>query len=363
MVGKMPRKLPPNVERNHVKGRTYLSFRVGRGPRIRLPDDPKSDEFKLAYADAMANGTSTARRTVDDASAIGALIASYKRSTAYTKLGATTKVSYGRAIEALRAHSHRNVKGLTRERIENIVLRPYADRPGAAFAILKMLRILIRHALALDARNPLRLASDPSIGISRPSLNEIRSWTDAETAAFERCWPVGTKQRTAYAIMLFVGTARVDTHLTTWTQFDDEVAAYRRSKTGVAVDIGVDTELATALAAWPRTHVTIINTEYGKPFTVDGFSRFMRDAMTKAGLPLDCKPHGLRKTLGRRLADAGCTAHEIMAALGHKTLAEAERYTREADRRRGGRTAIKKLAAHRAGITQTNVVGLGKSPK
>src|SRR6185437_3547535 len=31
--------------------------------------------------------------------------------------------------------------------------------------------------------------------------------------------------------------------------------------------------------------------------------------------------------LGRLLADAGCTAHEIMAALGHTTLAEAERYT------------------------------------
>src|ERR1700676_890013 len=49
-------------------------------------------------------------------------------------------------------------------------------------------------------------------------------------------------------------------------------------------------------------------------FTVDCFSGFMRDAMKCAGLPLDCKPHGLRKTLGRRLADAGVSAHDIMAA-------------------------------------------------
>src|SRR5258705_9644309 len=54
----------------------------------------------------------------------------------------------------------------------------------------------------------------------------------------------------------------------------------------------------------------------------------LRDAITAAGLPLDCQPHGLRKAAGRRLAEAGCTAHEIMAVLGHKTLAEAERYTR-----------------------------------
>ena len=48
--------------------------------------------------------------------------------------------------------------------------------------------------------------------------------------------------------------------------------------------------------------------------------------------------------------------HEIMAALGHTTLAEAERYTREADRRRGGRRAILKLEGHTANrVAQTDV--------
>jgi integrase len=79
-----------------------------------------------------------------------------------------------------------------------------------------------------------------------------------------------------------------------------------------------------------------------------GEREWMRDAMTETGLPLDCRQHGLRKTFGRLLADAGATAHEIMAALGHLTLAEAERYTREADRRRGGRRAIEKLEDHKA---------------
>ncbi|MCP3476565.1 hypothetical protein NLM33_40940 [Bradyrhizobium sp. CCGUVB1N3] len=65
----------------------------------------------------------------------------------------------------------------------------------------------------------------------------------------------------------------------------------------------------------------------------------MRAATTAARLPLDCKPHGLRKALGRLLADAGATAHEITAALSHLTLTELERYTREADRHRGGRRA------------------------
>jgi integrase len=87
----------------------------------------------------------------------------------------------------------------------------------------------------------------------------------------------------------------------------------------------------------------------------------MRDAISSAGLQLDCQPHGLRKTLGRLMADAECTAHEIMAALGHTTLAEAERYTREADRRRGGKRAVVKLNEHRKNKTPQIASGsLGK---
>jgi Phage integrase family len=92
----------------------------------------------------------------------------------------------------------------------------------------------------------------------------------------------------------------------------------------------------------------IVNTDYGKPFTVDGFSQWLRSAITAAGLPLDCQPHGLRKAAGRRLAEAGCSAHEIMAVLGHKTLSEAERYTREADQARLATEAMMKLEGRRA---------------
>jgi hypothetical protein len=29
---------------------------------------------------------------------------------------------------------------------------------------------------------------------------------------YEARWPIGTKQRTAYALLLYVGTARIDVH-------------------------------------------------------------------------------------------------------------------------------------------------------
>ncbi|MBV8922565.1 tyrosine-type recombinase/integrase, partial [Bradyrhizobium sp.] len=124
-------------------------------------------------------------------------------------------------------------------------------------------------------------------------------------------------------------------------------------------------DLEQALAATPRKHVCVLVTEWGKPFSVDGFSGFMRDSIKAAGITdLTCRPHGLRKTLGRLLADAGCSAHDIMAALGHKTLAEAERYTREADRKRGGKRAVVALNEHRANKSpQTTPKRLGKIAK
>jgi integrase len=364
----MPRKRPPFVELwrdRHGKIRVY--FRKDRGPRLPLPDTIGSDEFNTAYRSALLSQPAPVQgRSVRAATGtISALVASYMKSAAYVSLRETTKTGYTSRLEVLRTkHGHRSVSGLTRERIETGILQPYVDRPGAALSILKMLRVLIRHAMSLEDRNPLKLHHDLSTGIKRPKTKEIRAWTDPELTRYEARWPIGTKQRTAYALMLYAGTARVDVHRMTWRQIDAVGVDYVRSKTGIAVDLGLHSELQMALAAAPRGHVTIINTEYGRPFSVDGYSQFMRDAITDAGLPLDCKPHGLRKTLGRRMADAGCSAHEIMAALGHTTLAEAERYTREADRRRGGRQAVLKLEAHKAnGVAQTISAGLGTASK
>jgi enterobacteria phage integrase len=111
-------------------------------------------------------------------------------------------------------------------------------------------------------------------------------------------------------------------------------------------------------------HVVIITTAYGKSFTVDGFSGWMRGAISKAGLPLDCKHHGLRKAAGRMLAETGAMAKMIMSILGHTTLAEAERYTEEADQAALAEDAVIKLEGHKPNtFPQTTSVSLGKTPK
>jgi Phage integrase family len=79
-------------------------------------------------------------------------------------------------------------------------------------------------------------------------------------------------------------------------------------------------ELARVLAAVPPTQMTFIQTLRGKPFPGHSFSQWFMKACAKAGLDKRCKFHGLRKAACRRLAEAGCSANEIAAISGRKTL-------------------------------------------
>ena len=57
------------------------------------------------------------------------------------------------------------------------------------------------------------------------------------------------------------------------------------------------------------------------------------------------EPKTSRKAAARRLAEAGCTVHEIAAITGRTTLKEVERYTKAVDRERLARSAKARMAA------------------
>jgi integrase len=330
---------------------------------VRLPDDPTGPEFMAAYQAALLGQSEPARDRLVRAApgTIAALVASYMKSAEYIGLRDTSKAGYISRLEMLRAeHGHRTVAGLSRERIITGILQPFADRPGAALDTLKKLRILIRHAINIGW-----LKHDPSLGIRRPKIQRIRSWIEDEIEAFRKRWPLGTKQRLAFELFLNTGQRRSDVVRMAWSHITpDSKIIVSQQKTGRRLLIPLHRDLVATLAAAKRHHVSILTTMYGKPFTVDGFSQWMRDAIADAGLPLDCQPHGLRKATGRRLAEAGATARMIMSVLGHTTLAEAERYTEEADQAGLAEDAVMKLEGHKANrFTQTASAGLGKASK
>ena len=340
----MPRKLPPFVEcwrDRHGKVRAY--YRRDRGPRIALPNTIGSPEFNARLSGMRSQVGCRTRRSARPAIAaqgtLEALVRSYMQSREYRDLRATTKTGYASRLEAIRHEARTPARRgddtrAHRQGVPRSLCRP--PRRGAVDP---------KDAAHPDpARHHARLADhDPSLGIKRPKQGEVRSWSDAELAQFEARWPIATPQRLAFALMLYTGQRRSDIHRMTWADVTGNTIRVVQQKTGAKLTIPLHADLRAILTETKRKHVAILTTEYGRAFTVDGFSGFMRDAIKAAGLPLECQPHGLRKAAGRRLAEAGCSSRELMAVLGHKTLSEAERYTRDADQARLASAAVARL--------------------
>jgi integrase len=122
------------------------------------------------------------------------------------------------------------------------------------------------------------------------------------------------------------------------------VLSVRQNKTGVALKIPVHPELRATLDATPSEHLTFLTTAAGRPFTSDTFGHWFREMCDEAGLH-GLSAHGLRKAACRRLAEAGCTAHEIMSISGHLSLKEVQHYTIAAEQARMAKAAMEKVRA------------------
>jgi enterobacteria phage integrase len=109
---------------------------------------------------------------------------------------------------------------------------------------------------------------------------------------------VGTRERLAFALMLYTGQRRSDVHRMTWADINGDSIRVTQQKTGAKLVIPLHKSLREVLAFRPRNHVTILNTLFGKPFSISAFSGFLRASIEAAG----------RTALGRPPADFLCLA-------------------------------------------------------
>jgi len=159
-------------------------------------------------------------------------------------------------------------------------------------------------------------------------------------AGGEALLKLGTRARLAYELLLQLGQSRCDVVRMGRQHVRNGILSLRRQKTKVPFDVPVMPALQEAINAMPTgDHLTFLVTAFGKPFTAAGFGNWFRDVCNQAGLPKRCTSHGLRKAAATRLADRGATTTQLMAWFGWKTAGEAERYTRNADRKRAAATA------------------------
>ena len=327
-------------------GVTRHYFRRPGGKRIPLPGLPGCDEFMDAYRSALAaEPDAPAPKLRGGAGTFDRLVQDYFGSPDFLRLKRQTRRNYQLVIERWLKDeniAHRPVRNFRREHVQKMMGKR-ADRPGAANDLLKKIRLLMH--FAIDAR---WRTDDPTIRIKRYGSEEFHTWNEDELALYEKRWPVGTRERLAFDLLIYTGQRRSDVPPMGRAAITDGLIHVVQLKTDEKLWIPLHANLRRSIEATPSGHLTLLVTAYGRPFSIAGFGNWMADNIGAAGLPVRCVTHGLRKAAARRLAEAGCTANQIASITGHKTLAEVERYTREADQKQLAKQAIGRLSARKA---------------
>jgi integrase len=315
-------------------GKRRWRFRRGGFSRD-LGNDYGSDRFTQRYEAAVHQYLTGSKIGAGAAKSvpgsISDLVARWYMSPEWKALGDSTKRTYRGVIEPFRLkHGGKPVNRLERRHVMGF-LAEKSETPSAANNLRKRLAQLLDHAIALDwiKANPARLTKPYKI-----AGDGFHPWDEGEIARFFEVHEPGTMAHRAVTLMLYTGAARVDAVKLGPMNMKDGRLEYRRQKTakanGILVSIPVHPDLADVLATCAADR-PFLATAYGKSRSPDGLGNLMREWCNKAGLS-ECSSHGLRKACARRLAEAGATAHEIMAVTGHKTLAEVQRYTETAMR-------------------------------
>ena len=342
----MPRRDFPYVQRftdRHGVMRFYFRRR-GYVPAT-LPGPYGSTAFIAAYEAARQGKPLAIGAARSLPGTMSALIAAYYEAPAFRSLSPSTQRVYKNILERFpEANGAKSIHRLEARHVRKIMNDRQAT-PDAANRLRTMISILMDFAVSLGLR-----PDNPTVGVKpfRRKSEGFTTWSEADLEAFRAHWPLGSRERLAFELALGTAQRRGDLCRIGWPHVVGDTIHVRQNKTGARVAIPILPELREALARKPREHLTFINKSDGTGMTAPSLGNWFREAVRAAGLPDALSLHGLRKATARRLAEVGCTPHEIAAITGHRSLSEIERYTREAEKARMARSAVAKLA-HRTG--------------
>ncbi|MFN4101618.1 MAG: tyrosine-type recombinase/integrase, partial [Pararhodobacter sp.] len=316
-----------------------------RGRSFELGTEYGSPEFIRRYEAAQAElaGQKIGQERTKPGT-INDLIIRYYPLTA-GRWSEATKRTNRAILERFRAeHGHRPVATMKPANMDFILAKMVAT-PAAAYNLRKRLIPVFRLAMRLGwtTINPAALADAVPY-----QAGGHHTWSEDEIVRFYAVHEFGSIAHRVMTLMLWTGAARADAVKLGWFSIkntpEGERLQYTRQKTGrmknpVLISIPLAPELRKLLETLPRDAGTFLQTLEGKQRSAKALTGDMRKWCDAAGLP-ECTPHGLRKAIARRMAEAGAAPHVIGAVTGHKTLSEVQRYTEAADRDRLGTAGI-----------------------
>ena len=338
----MPRTRPPHLQREKTRHGTATWYvRVRKGPRIRLKAAYGTPEFDAEYRAAVEGSTSPAATTAAGNKSLAWLIARYRETSAWADRSPATR----RQRENIFKHVIGSAGAQPYAAITAAHLAAGRDRraatPAQARNFLDAMRGLFRWAFEAGFRK-----DDPTLAVKNPKKKKgpgFPKWTEEDAEAYERRWPIGTRQRVWFDVLCYTGGRRGDAVKIGKQHVRDGVATFRTEKSGetVTVTIPILPVLARTLEAGPVGDLAFIVGAMGHPLTKETFGNDFSKAARAAGVRKSA--HGVRKIAATRAANAGATVAELNAIFGWTGSAMASLYTQEADRRRLALHSMHKL--------------------
>jgi integrase len=255
------------------------------------------------------------------------LIASYRSASRYTSLRARTRRDYDQVLDYLDgAIGQVAVASIKRPQVI-AQMEANAFRTRFANYIQQVLSVVFEHAIDLGwlDHNPAKAVRKLKTPAERRAPHF--PWTDSAIATFR------ARARPTARLIFELGIGSVqrpgDWPKFRWSDYDGEALRITQGKTGVSLRLPCTLELKQALDEAPRTGITILADEDGRPFSYFKTARIMREERTRLGL-LDHDLHALRYRGVQELAWAGCTDDEIASFSGHASIAMIRKYAGEA---------------------------------
>lgn len=331
--GGMPKPRLPFTHRETARGKTFWYYRRGHGVRTRLVGGYGSAEFMRSYREADAGGArSSGSRSEGTFLALWRL---YVNSPAWSKLSPATRKQRDNLMRVALERAGDQPLDVWNRKFIIASLDARASTPAQSRNFLGTLRSLFGWALSRE-----HIEFDPTVGIKVERIrgDGFHTWTSEEMARFERTWPLGSRERLAYDLMLWTGLRRGDAARVGPQHVIDGRIDLQTEKNGQRVSVRILDPLSRSIAATQLGEDAFVVQARGKPFVKEAFGNWFSEACRAAGVPGSA--HGLRKALAVKLAESGAGPLEIGAILGNDMGAM---YARKASRSKLGDAAMDRL--------------------
>lgn len=321
--------LPDNVtEYTDRHGGKRYRFRKSGLPTYHFRNAPGTSEFMEEYLLAKAAQRPEPEPRFEHGT-VDAVISALYNSPRWRKMKPSSRRTYQGIIEKFRArHGHRKITAITTAMIDK-KLGEMEATPAAANNYRKSLARIFKQAIKMGLMKHNPVAATDAYKMEGDGFH---TWTEDEIAAYEEKWPVGTRERLAFALLLHTAVRRADMVKIGPHHRKGDRLELDHTKNDSETSIPITAELEEAIAPFAETEGTYLQTQHGKPYTPDGFGNWFRRKVKDAGLSLGCSPHGLRKAMSRRLAESGSTNQQGRAVTGHITDKEFARYAAKANK-------------------------------